>query len=74
MLRSAVVGGAGEDRTEFVLGETRDDAGARIATFVAVAELDADGRMRRYFAGRSPAIVFDLNSEAKVGTAGGFRA
>ena len=74
VLRSAVVGGAGEDRTEFVLGETRDDAGARIATFVAVAELDADGRMRRYFAGRSPAIVFDLNSEAKVGTAGGFRA
>ena len=74
VLRSAVVGGAGEDRTEFVLGETRDDAGARIATFVAVAELDADGRMRRYLAGRSPAIVFDLNSEAKVGTAGGFRA
>ena len=41
-----------------MLGETRDDGGARIATFVAVAELDADGRMRRYFVGRSPAIAF----------------
>ena len=48
----------GSDRTEFVLGETRDDGGARIATFVAVAELDADGRMRRYLVGRSPVIAF----------------
>ena len=58
VLRSAGDGGAGDDRTEFALGETRDDGGARIATFVAVAELDADGRMRRYFVGRSPAIAF----------------
>jgi len=46
------------DRTEFVLGETRGPSGARIATFVAVAELDMDGRMRRYLVGRSPAIAF----------------
>jgi|SRR3989442_7985758 len=49
---------AADNRIEFALGETRDDAGARIATFVAVAELDADGRMRRYLVGRSPAIAF----------------
>jgi hypothetical protein len=53
VLRSAV-----DDRTEFVLGETRDGSGVRIATFLAVAELDADGRMRRYLVGRSPAIAF----------------
>jgi hypothetical protein len=58
VLCSAVVGGAGDDRTEFVLGETRDPGGARVATFVAVAELDTDGRMRRYLVGRTPAIAF----------------
>ena len=49
---------AGDDRTEFVLGETRDPGGARVATFVAVAELDTDGRLRRYLVGRTPAIAF----------------
>jgi hypothetical protein len=53
-----VLRSAADDRTEFALGETRDDGGARIATFVAVAELDTDGRMRRYLVGRSPAIAF----------------
>jgi len=53
-----VLSAAGDDRTEFVLGETRDPGGARVATFVAVAELDAEGRMRRYLVGRSPAIAF----------------
>jgi hypothetical protein len=53
-----VLRSAGDVRTEFVVGETRDASGARIATFVAVAELDTDGRMRRYLVGRSPAIVF----------------
>ena len=53
-----VLRSAGDDRTEFALGETRDDGGTRIATFVAVAELDADGRMRRYLVGRSPVIAF----------------
>ena len=49
---------AGDDRTEFVRGETRDPGGARVATFVAVAELDTDGRLRRYLVGRTPAIAF----------------
>jgi len=62
-----VLRSAGDDRTEFVLGETRDDGGARIATFVAVAELDADGRMRRYLVGRSPAIAFGELSPADQG-------
>jgi hypothetical protein len=70
VLRSAI-----DDRTEFALGETRDPSGARIATFVAVAELDAAGRMRRYLVGRSPAIAFSsIQTEAEVGTADGFRA
>ena len=53
-----VLSAAGDDRTEFVLGETRDPGGARVATFVAVAELDTDGRLRRYLVGRTPAIAF----------------
>jgi hypothetical protein len=45
--------------TEMVLGETRWDAdGRHIGTFVCAAELDADGRMRRYLVGRSPALRF----------------
>ena len=44
---------------EFALGETRwDDSGDRIGTFLAVAQLDADGRMVRYMVARSPAIAF----------------
>lgn len=44
---------------EFALGETRwDDSGQRIGTFLAVAELDAAGRMRRYMVARSPALEF----------------
>src|SRR5260370_39988494 len=46
-----VLRSAGDDRTEFALGETRDDGGARVATLVALAELDADGRMRPHFDG-----------------------
>ena len=49
---------AGDDRSEFALGETRRPGGERVATFVAVAELDDDGRMRRYLVARSPAIAF----------------
>ena len=45
-------------KTEFALGETRRPDGGRVATFVAVAEFGDDGRMRRYFAARTPAIVF----------------
>ena len=32
--------------------------GERIGTFLAVAQLDADGRMRRYMVARSPALTF----------------
>jgi hypothetical protein len=44
---------------EFALGETRRDSGERIGTFLAVAQLDADGRMVRYMVARSPAIAFE---------------
>jgi hypothetical protein len=44
--------------TEIALGETRWDDGRHIGTFVCAAELDEDGRMRRYLVGRSPAIRF----------------
>ena len=42
----------------FALGETRYDSGERIGTFLAVAELDDAGRMRRYMVARTPAITF----------------
>lgn len=45
--------------TELALGETRWDDGRHIGTFIAAAELDADGRMRRYLVGRSPAVRFN---------------
>ena len=43
---------------EFALGETRYDDGTRLGTFLAVAQLDADGRMVRYMVARSPAVAF----------------
>jgi hypothetical protein len=43
---------------EFALGETRYDNGERIGTFLAVAQLDEDGRMRRYMVARTPALAF----------------
>jgi hypothetical protein len=50
---------SGEDgRVVFAAGETRyDTTGERMGTFLAVAELDADGRMRRYLVARTPAIA-----------------
>jgi hypothetical protein len=45
--------------TELVLGETRWEDGRHIGTFIAAAELDHDGRMRRYLVGRSPAVRFN---------------
>ena len=45
-------------RVEFALGETRWDTGERIGTFLAVAELDESGRMRRYMVARSPVLAF----------------
>jgi hypothetical protein len=44
---------------EFALGETRYDDGTRIGTFLAVAQLDAEGRMTKYMVARSPAIAFE---------------
>ena len=54
-----VLFGGGADDVEFALGETRYDSGERIGTFLAVAQLDADGRMVRYMVARSPAIAFE---------------
>jgi hypothetical protein len=49
---------------EFALGETRWGDGRRIATFLAAAELDRDGRMVRYLTVRSPAIEFGPDGAA----------
>jgi hypothetical protein len=51
-------GGTAGD-VEFALGETRYDDGTRIGTFLAVAQLDAEGRMVKYMVARSPAIAFE---------------
>ena len=50
-------GGGGD--VEFALGETRYESGERIGTFLAVAQLDDDGRMVSYMVARSPAIAFE---------------
>ena len=44
---------------EFALGETRyDESGERIGTFLCVAQLDGEGKMRRYMVARTPALAF----------------
>jgi hypothetical protein len=54
-----VISTATDGDLEFTLGETRwDESGARIGTFLAVAQLGADGRMRRYMVARTPALAF----------------
>jgi hypothetical protein len=50
-----------EGAGEVALGETRWADGRHIGTFVCAAELDGDGRMRRYLVGRSPAIRFGMS-------------
>lgn len=50
-------GGVSGD-VEFALGETRWESGERIGTFLAVAELDESGRMRKYMVARSPVLAF----------------
>ncbi|MHB8693897.1 MAG: hypothetical protein ACYDHH_21880 [Solirubrobacteraceae bacterium] len=47
-----------DGRVAFALGETLYDSGERIGTFLAVAELNAEGRMRKYLVARTPAIAF----------------
>jgi hypothetical protein len=50
---------SGEDgAVAFALGETRYESGERIGTFLAVAQLDTTGRMRKYLVARTPAIDF----------------
>src|SRR3954462_10206026 len=44
---------------EFALGETRRDGGERIGTFLAVAQLDRDGRKGKNMVARSPAVRFE---------------
>ncbi len=56
-----------EGDVEFALGETRTDAGERIGTFLAVAQLDGDARMVRYMVARSPAIAFDTGARVDAG-------
>jgi len=51
---------------EVALGETRWDSGERKGTFVAAAQLDADGRMVRYMVARSPAIAFETKDRLDV--------
>ncbi len=55
------------DDVEFALGETRSDSGERIGTFLAVAQLDGDGRMVRYMVARSPAIAFEPGARVDAG-------
>jgi hypothetical protein len=52
---------------EFALGETRRDSGERIGTFLAVAQLDGEGRMVRYMVARSPAIAFEPGARVDAG-------
>jgi hypothetical protein len=54
-----VVWTATHGNVEFALGETRrDESGEHIGTFLAVAQLGDDGRMRRYMVARTPALAF----------------
>ena len=62
-----VVWTATDGDVEFALGETRFDSGERIGTFLAVAQLDADGRMARYMVARSPAIAFESGLRIDAG-------
>ena len=53
-----VVWSGTDGNVEFALGETRYDNGERIGTFLAVAQLDEEGRMSRYMVARTPALAF----------------
>ena len=52
-----------DGRVEVAFGETRRD-GVPVATFVAAARVDADGRIDRYIVGRSPAVLFGIDGKA----------
>ncbi len=62
-----IVFSATDGDVEFALGETRwDESGERIGTFLAVAQLDGDGRMRRYMVSRTPALTFPGSMAAPI--------
>jgi hypothetical protein len=54
-----VLAESAENGVELAFGETRQD-GQVVATWVAAATLDTDGRLSRYIVGRSPAVTFGL--------------
>jgi len=60
-----VIWSAQNGDVEFALGETRWEDGRRIGTFIAAAQLNADGRMVRYLTARSPVIEFESKGEAQ---------
>jgi hypothetical protein len=55
--RHHIVGAALDGDVELAWGETRYPDGSLAATFVVAARLDADGRLERLIAGRTPAIT-----------------
>jgi hypothetical protein len=54
-----VLAESADEGVELAFGETRQ-GGRVVATWVAAATLDSDGRLERYLVGRSPAVVFGL--------------
>jgi hypothetical protein len=56
--RHQILGAAVEDGVELAWGETRYADGSLAASFVSAAQVDADGRLLRFIAGRTPAIRF----------------
>jgi hypothetical protein len=54
-----VLAESADNGVELAFGETRQ-GGRVVATWVAAATLDADGRLSRYIVGRSPAVAFGL--------------
>jgi hypothetical protein len=62
-----VLFGGTSGTVEFALGETRwNDGGERIGTFLAVAQVDHEGRMAKYMVARSPAIAFEAAERVDV--------
>ena len=54
-----VLAESAENGVELAFGETRQDSNV-VATWVAAATLDGEGRLSRYIVGRSPAVTFGL--------------
>src|SRR6476646_5672695 len=54
-----VLAHSSDGRLEIAFGETRQD-GVPLASFVAAARIDDEGRIDRYFVGRSPGVLFQF--------------